>query len=61
MKLSGSSQQLRLFWYKTSDVAPIGDTSKTVELKNIQPQEFVNGQVVGGVETRLLHSLEWLV
>ena len=32
------------------------DTSKSVELRNIQLPEFVNGRVVGGVEARLFHS-----
>ena len=34
------------------------DTSKSVELRNIQLPEFVYGCVVGGVETRLFHSPE---
>ena len=34
------------------------DTSKSVELHNIQLPEFVNGRVVGGVETIFFHSPE---
>ena len=34
------------------------NTSKSVELRNIQLLEFVNGRVVGGLEARLFHSPE---
>ena len=34
------------------------DTSKSVELRNIQLSEFVNGRVVGGIDAKFFHAPE---
>ena len=52
LKSEMSARMHTLFYYTNGSF----DKSGSVELKNIQLPEFVNGIVVGGVEARLFHS-----